>query len=138
MNNMRSFILSVALAWTLNSCMECDVKNIRIISGLKGNRSIIAYSSLCGRNVESESLSFKREGQNLGKESGDIFFQAPSYWGIYVELISSDSVKVVHLGGKDPNIRLKRTEVDGIHFIYINSEKEYNKMAAKYGKIRKW
>lgn len=103
---------------------ECDVSNVQELSGLLGNKKVVAYIRNCGATSDyTLNVSFIKPDINIADETGEIFF-ANHGIGVTLEKISPDTIKVIYSAG---DILKIETEMNEIHFVYESDSKRFAK-----------
>jgi hypothetical protein len=107
-------------------CTDCGYEKVQVINGLKNYQSVIGFVRNCGATTsESINVMFIKPEMNLGRGKTDIF-TAELSMKLFLEKVSEDTVKIIFCALDDRIIRQEK-EVHGIHFIYENNCKYFNK-----------
>ncbi len=107
-------------------CADCGHEKVQIIHGLKNYQSVIGFVYNCGATTsEGISVSFIKPGMNIGNDKSDIFTATHSM-KLFIEKISADTVKIIFCASEN-NILHQEKELYGIHFIYEQNCKFFNK-----------
>lgn len=108
------------------SCSKCGYEKAQVIHGLKNFQSVVGFIRNCGATTSySINVTFVKPGMDLGDDKADVFSASVSTW-LHLEKISEDTVKIIFVASED-RILHKENELYGIHFIYENNGKYFNK-----------
>jgi len=126
---MRKFTIRFLLLYTcllIYGCSDCGYERVQVVNGLKNYQSIIGFVRNCGATTsESINVMFITPEMNLGRGKTDIF-TAELSMDLFLEKVSEDTIKIIFCA-LDDRIIMQEKDVHGIHFIYENNCRFFNK-----------
>lgn len=126
MKRIKKKYLLLLLILILNNCVDCGHEKVQVIHGLKNYQSIVGYVYNCGATTsEGISVTFVKPEMNLGNDKSDVFTATHSM-KLFMEKVTEDTVKIIFCASEDDIIHQEK-EMYGIHFIYENNCRYFNK-----------
>lgn len=100
----------------------CNVYDIQEITELKGDNSIIAWTTICGATGHNHiCVTWKKKNMNLKGKRGEIF-EAKDGDNIKIVKISNDTVKIYYFA---LDVQVKKENKRGITFLYEGKKPEF-------------